>query len=128
MTRLASDIRETTKPIYCSSCFNSQDVRHVDFDAACDRGYGTGPLPVAMDDLVLCENCVKEAGRLVGMEDTEITARRIETLERQLDSERKIRRQAEKYADAMELAMDNRPQPVPLDHRKKPRKLIEEAA
>lgn len=60
----------TTPPAYCSACFN-QDPQaiHVDMDAAWD-----GPVPqmkgdgfdaVAIDDLVLCEACVRSAAGLL---------------------------------------------------------------
>jgi hypothetical protein len=125
MTRLASDIREADKPIYCSSCFNSQPVRHVDFDAACDRGYGNDEaVKITMDDLILCENCVKEAGEILGMHDKATDIDKLADLERKLDVERKLRRQAQNYAGTMEEALTRRPEQVHIDHRKRPRKEI----
>ena len=125
-TRIANEIRAAETPIYCAGCMNQQpELQHVDFDAACDRGYGEGPLPVTMDDLILCENCVREGARLIGMEDTSLTAAHVRNLEAKADTLEKRLKQAERYADAMEMALDERPEKVHLDHRKKPRKQIE---
>lgn len=59
-----------TPPAYCSSCFNQDpQALHVDLEA-----YWDGPVPqakgegydaVAIDDLVLCEACVREAAGLL---------------------------------------------------------------
>ncbi len=123
MTRLANEIREAGKPIHCSACFNAQDVRHIDFDAACDRGYGNDEtVQVNMDDLILCENCVKAGARLLGMtDDAELHAHCAE-LARRLDEKDKALRQAQRYAKTMEEALAVRPEPVRIDHRKLPRK------
>ena len=129
MTRLASDIREASKPIFCSACFNSQDIRHIDFDAACDRGYANDEaVPVAMDDLIICENCVREGARLLGMEDETANAGHISDLERKLDVKDKRLKQAERYSETLEDAFESRPVPIALDHRKKPRKEMEAVA
>lgn len=125
--RLASDIHEADRPIYCSSCFNSQDIRHVDFDAACDRGYGkTEAVEVALDDLILCENCVKEAAMVLGIEDSTSLKAELDDTERKLAVERKLREQAQRYSDTMEEALSVRPEAVKIDHRKKPRQIREE--
>jgi hypothetical protein len=127
VTRLASDIREATKPIYCSACFNAQQVRHIDFDAACDRGYGNDEsIKVVMDDLILCENCVKAGAELLGMtfeNDKDIL---IDTLGRKLAVEEKRREKAERYADTLEDAISQKD--IQIDHRKKPRQAREEVA
>lgn len=57
-------------PAYCSSCFNQDpEALHVDMEA-----YWDGPVPeakgdgydaVAIDDLVVCEACVREAASLL---------------------------------------------------------------
>ena len=121
--RLTNEISETTRTIYCSACGNQEQAkRHVDFDAACDRGYGKDEaVQVSYDDLILCEDCIRPAARLLGMEDTE-TSRKIQRdLERKLEIESKAREKAEAYADRLEEAFDSRPAQIKLDHRKKPR-------
>lgn len=67
-------------PVVCSSCYGQYpDRRHVDFESAWDgptfaqgvtiaEGVTRTNLTVAVDDLFLCENCIRDAGRLVGLE------------------------------------------------------------
>jgi hypothetical protein len=126
--RLANEIRETSMPVRCAACFNQQPaLRHIDFDAACDRGYGNQEtVQVSMDELVLCENCVKVGGELLGMTPENEKTIQINELERKLDVERKRREKAERYADTLEDAIGQRPDPIHLDHRKKPRRTAEE--
>lgn len=131
MSKLAANIIQLTGlPQRCSACFNQQPgLQHVDFDAACDRGYGNDEaVKIAYDDLIICANCVKDAGRLVGMTDSIGLHTRLAALEQQIDVERKLRRQAQNYADTMEDALTHRPDPVHIDHRRKPRKQFEEVA
>ena len=121
MTRLTSDIREVSSIVFCSSCFNqAPELRHVDFDAACDRGYGkTESVQVAMDDLILCENCVKEGAELIGMTDDAAQREHVADLERRLLVEEKLREKAERFSETMEDALSQKD--VRIDHRKRPR-------
>lgn len=61
-------------PAYCSSCYGQYvDKKHIDFEAAWD-GPVVNPkeaIKVAIDDLVLCEGCVREAAKLLGMTDSD---------------------------------------------------------
>ena len=126
MTRLASDIREAAKPIFCSACFNSQPVRHIDFDAACDRGYGKAEATqVAMDDLVLCEGCVKEGAEILGMIDAEEWQREKQRLEHEVTTQKRLREQSDRYAGTLEDAVSQRG--IHVDHRKRPRQKQEAA-
>lgn len=125
---LANEIRPTHMPAYCSACHNQNpEKRHVDFDAACDRGYSDGvAVAVNYDDLILCEDCLKSGARLVEMEDASTLKAQIESLEVRLDAEERLRRQAQTYAENMEAALASRtdrkgPAAVEIDHRKKPR-------
>jgi hypothetical protein len=127
--RLANEIRETGLPMYCSACMNQQPaLRHVDFDAATDRGYGNvEATKVAMDDLILCEGCVKRGAELLGMVDSKEQAERIADLEKRLDVKERQYKQAQGYADRMEDALQHRSKPIALDHRQKPRQIKEVA-
>ncbi len=118
-TRLAEDvIRLTGTPMYCSACFNQDSaVRHVDFDAASDRGYGHGSVPVAMDDLVLCETCLKEGARLLGMIDQTLFQAELDGLRKRYEFERKRADSADLYAEKLEAAVDARPNPVSAPRR-----------
>lgn len=61
MTKLAD-----RKPAYCAACFQQESVRHVDFEAAFDGPVLDGEShKVAIDDLILCENCLADAFRLL---------------------------------------------------------------
>ena len=108
---LANEVRAVGTPVYCSACFNQDSSKtHIDFDASCDRGYGNGPLPIQMDDLVLCETCVRSGARLLGMVDEDVD--RIADLERRARYERDRADKAEQYADQLEGAMHVRPEPI----------------
>jgi hypothetical protein len=112
--KLANDIRSAELPMYCSAC-GCQDTgkRHVDFDAACDRGYGTGDVvPVSMDDLIICETCLRAGAALVGMIDDTEPLEKIATLEQRLSDEQKRADKAAAYAERMEQALAARPSPV----------------
>lgn len=117
-------------PIYCASCMNQDpQKRHVDMDAAVDRGYGdSGAVQVTMDDLQVCETCVATAARLIGYVDSSEQADRISNLERRLKSEQMARIKAERYADDLETALDNRPGPVHTPRKRgRPSKQEQEA-
>jgi hypothetical protein len=122
--RLANEIRETSMPVYCSACFNQANIRHVDFDAACDRGYANAEaVEVSMDELVLCENCVKNGAAILGIEDSKQLKTELDDAEMALKRERKEREQAQRYASTLEDAVHQKG--VKLDHRQKPRQLRE---
>ena len=126
-TRLANEIRAAGTPTYCSGCFGQQTgLRHVDFDAASDRGYGDdASIGVSMDDLILCENCVREGARLIGMMDVTEFQAEMDSLRRRWESEKNRADAAETYADKLELAIDARPNPV-LAPRKRGRPVLKE--
>ena len=65
-----------TPPVACASCFGQYtDRRHVDFGAAYEgpvlpSGEETkGVVGVVVDDLIVCEECLRAAAALIGMED-----------------------------------------------------------
>lgn len=110
---MANEIRPTNMPIYCSACFGQNpEAQHVDMDAACDRGYGDRDdgNKVSMDDLILCEDCIRSAGVLVGMTDTREFQEHTNSLERRLEEEKKRADKATEYADRMEDALKHRPE------------------
>jgi hypothetical protein len=123
--RVANEVRAANMPIYCSACFGqNSDARHIDFDAACDRGYGDRDdgLKVSMDDLILCEDCVKSGAVLLGMMDTEAFQARLASLEHRLEEEKRRADKATEYADRMEQALSHRPQELKVQRpRGRPR-------
>lgn len=65
MTRLADK-----RPPYCSGCFGHPEGRYVDFEAAYDGPVVPGaPANQPVDDLILCEGCLKEAFRILDPEE-----------------------------------------------------------
>ena len=120
--RLINDISETTRITFCSACGNQESVRHVDFDAACDRGYGKAEgVQVALDDLILCEGCIQRGAAILGIEDSRSLAAEVDEWKAKFDVEQKAREKAERYIDTLEEAFDQRSAPVKIDHRKRPR-------
>jgi hypothetical protein len=120
--RLINEISETTRITFCSACGNQESVRHVDFDAACDRGYGKAEgVQIALDDLILCEGCLKRGATILGIEDSTFLKADNEELKQKLDIETRGREKAERYIDTLEEAFDQRSAPVKIDHRKRPR-------
>jgi hypothetical protein len=109
-TSLANKIRPTGTPIHCSACFGQYpERRHIDFDAACDRGYGEGPVPIAMDDLVLCEECVREGAQHLGMIDGERWQTREAALVEENALLKESKEEAVAYAELMERTLAKRP-------------------
>lgn len=75
------------KPPFCSSCFQHSTGNHVDFEAFYD-----GPViekdgtKIPVDDLILCEECVRRAGELLGMIDPKRALNVEEEAKAQLDA------------------------------------------
>src|SRR5579872_2884464 len=115
--RLANEVRPCGVPMYCSACHNQDSsLTHVDFDAACDRGYGDNN--VSMDDLILCEECLRRGAELVGMRDARELQDELTSLKRRLDQERYRADQADEYAGRLELAIDARPVAISAPRRR----------
>lgn len=59
-------------PAYCAGCFQQKpETRHIDFEAFFDGPVMNMPevgpgIKVAIDDLVLCEDCVTNAAKMLG--------------------------------------------------------------
>lgn len=80
MTRLCPD---NDLPTICSSCRQSParesgrpKLAYIDFQAQYDGPVVPNPhnpseTPVYVENIVMCENCVRAAGRMLGMEDAE---------------------------------------------------------
>lgn len=71
-------------PVVCSACLqspaaHSPKIQYIDFNAAYDGPVVQDPerpateLGVYIEKIVICENCVREAARHLGMEDAEST-------------------------------------------------------
>ena len=69
--------RATRPPAFCSSCFQAKpQMLHIDFEAAYDGPViNDGGIKVMIDDLVICEDCLSVAAKMVGMvHDEELKA------------------------------------------------------
>jgi hypothetical protein len=64
-------------PPHCSACFQAKPAeRHVDFSASTDGPVipeqftgAVGVVGHVIDEIIICETCLAEAARLVGLED-----------------------------------------------------------
>lgn len=80
-------------PPHCSSCFQQKPLmRHVDMGAAWDGPsvpaleHTVGVIAHHIDDLVLCEDCVRDAGRLLGFGPAEALAQQLADARLAIDS------------------------------------------
>jgi hypothetical protein len=84
-------------PVRCSACFGQYtERRHVDFEAAWEGptfkegiagedGEILNAIPVSIDDLILCEDCLRAAAALIGLKDPDEVSEYAEQLETQRD-------------------------------------------
>lgn len=119
-----------TAPAACSCCYQAKpDQPHVDFEVAYDgptipgqviQGDGdvTNGVPVVIDDLILCEQCLRSAAGLVGMVNPDETQAELEQLR---ESNRllteKLRGQ-EDYTSKLQTALGAKPEPARKPARK----------
>jgi hypothetical protein len=106
-----------TPPVQCSACgLQRPDRQHVDFDAAWDGpvvegglatgdGVVRGPA-VSIDELVICDECLTVAGRLIGLEsvDQGYTA----SLEQQLADARTVNLELQSHVREQDRALQSR--------------------
>lgn len=121
-----------TPPTHCAACFGQYtERRHVDLEAAWDgptfdSGVATDHgvvrnLTVAIDDLILCENCLRDAGRLVDLEDAAELKAEVEKRDEQLENLRARLAESEQYADRLEQSVAAKPE------RRKPKRAPRQA-
>lgn len=113
---LVSRVRiSSPRPAHCSACFRGAEegVRFVDFDAGIDRGQrvverdGVVWERESIDDLHVCESCVREA--------TEVLALKPQVSANQLREIRRLELAVEHwqaYAKRLEATLKDRPEPV----------------
>lgn len=104
--------RLSEMPMFCASC-GSQDpqARYVDFDAAWD-GPVVNPedsIKMQIDDLVVCENCLKEASRLVGLVDPDETAQMLTRAQQDLIAKEDKIKELQGYISRLEAAVSAKP-------------------
>lgn len=99
-------------PMFCASC-GSQDpgARYVDFDAAWD-GPVVNPedgIKMQIDDLVVCENCLKEASALVGLVDPDQVSQTLARAQQDLIAKEHEIRDLQGYVSRLEAALSAKP-------------------
>lgn len=106
----AARVRVAHDAAFCSGCFTGaqEGVRFVDFDAALDRGSvvtDMGALVGTLDDLYLCEACVRAGMEALALrpQASANQLREIRRLERELDAVRS-------YARDLEATLAKRPE------------------
>lgn len=106
------EARLAEMPMFCASC-GSQDpeARYVDFDAAWD-GPVVNPedgIKMQIDDLVVCENCLKEASALVGLVDPDRVAETLANAQEDLVAKEQKITELQRYIERLEAAIDAKP-------------------
>ena len=101
------------KPSHCCRCYRAGEagVRFVDFDAAIDRGAFADANSLAImdsiDDLVMCEDCVREGAQLLNLKP-DLHQKQLREI-RRLELERDHWKD---YAQRLEQTVALRPEPV----------------
>jgi hypothetical protein len=109
-------IREADRPpVRCAACFGSYpERRHVDFGAAWDGPVFDEPDGVVggarqvVDDLVICEDCLRSGAEVLGLEDPADTGRHVDEVEAANEELREKLLGATRYIDTLEKAADAR--------------------
>lgn len=135
-------IHLTDPPFACSSCGGQYVERqHVDFGAAWDgpmipSEHIAGHQPVSIDDLILCDECVRAAARLIGMEDRDDET--ISRLAADVDTQSERLAGSLRYVAALEQTIAERDNlaetlgiqakpPAPAGLEAKPRRKVKDA-
>jgi len=89
-------------PPYCSSCFQQKPaVEHIDFES-----YWDGPIiqgagfKQPIDDLILCEDCLRAAGELIGLSEHKKLLHERNELKQEVQQLRKYREDNEARTEA----------------------------
>lgn len=115
VAELATRVRVSDpKPARCAACWCSADAdtRFVDFDAAIDRGSFVSPDGAAavldsIDDLHLCEACVRSAAEVL-----DVVPQHAALLLAEARSQNQRADEWRAYAERVEAAFASRPEPV----------------
>lgn len=108
---------------YCSACFQAKPgTPHVDFEAAWDgpvevEGEGK-PITHAIDELVICEDCLAQAAETLGYVKSDLTDR-VKELEQAVVEQTRRAFQAEQALDVVRGALPD-VAPVPAPPRRGP--------
>lgn len=93
----------TSSPPYCSCCFQQKPaVQHIDLEA-----YWDGPIiegagyKQPIDDLILCADCLSQAGELIGLAEHKKLLHERNELKQEVQQLRKYRIDTEKRLEGM---------------------------
>ncbi len=99
-------------PAACSACFGQYvDRLHVDFSAAFDGPvlYGKdGSTLAAVDELVICDECMRAAAKVLGLEEPGDMVDQIESLDTRLTENSEKLAGALVYIRKLEQSLDER--------------------
>ena len=99
-------------PAYCSSCFTQKPrMQHVDFGAYYDGPViksEDGQVQHVIDDLILCADCIRRAGMLIGLGEVERVTQELRNAEAENDELMERCRGYQAFIDAQEQANELR--------------------
>jgi hypothetical protein len=108
-----------TPPAMCSGCFGQYpDRQHIDFESSWDgpvveggamgeNGQVISRIPVSIDELILCEDCVREGASLLGLSE-ENTAK-LDQLRAEIIDLKARNKGLDTYVNKLEQAVRVRP-------------------
>lgn len=93
-------------PAYCTGCYGQYPEKtYVEFDGAFDGPVvNTDGLKQVVENVVLCEDCLRSAAKLIGLVDDEDLERHTEN-EREVIALRKYRAEAERRITRVQRAV-----------------------
>lgn len=107
--------RATTGPARCSGCFQAKpNEPHIDFEVAWDGPTFPGQKVeglnvVAIDDLVLCHDCLRVAGGMLGLEDATVLREELARAQEDRETLRGELEEAQAYSRRLEDAVAEKP-------------------
>lgn len=110
-----------TPPVRCSGCWGQYpERRHVDFESHWEGptfregvmgedGEVSNTINVSIDDLILCEDCLRVAAKLIGLVDPDEVAEYAEQLEKRADELLERNRGLEEHNKQLKAALASDP-------------------
>lgn len=109
-------------PAYCSSCFTQKPrMQHVDFGAFYDGPVikdQDGVTQHVIDDLILCADCIRRAGLLIGLGEVESVKAELQNAIQENDQLMERCRGYQAYIDKQDEATKLREKILPNGHGK----------
>lgn len=96
-------------PGHCAACYSHKPGVHVDFEAAYDGPYfgydeadGEGLNGISVEQLIVCEDCVRASALLIGMLEETPEAAELKDLRHQLEASEEALEAAESRLSKIE--------------------------